>query len=67
MAFGVNSLQAHTEQKSILRSSKQNVLARLSRKELLGLAFQILVGGFSVAGHSRRYHICKIEQINKES
>lgn len=67
MAFGVNNLQAHTEQKSILRSSKQNVLARLSRKELLGLAFQILVGGFSVAGHSRRYNICKIEQINKES
>lgn len=52
MAFGVRRLIAHTDQKSILRSSIQIVLAIPSRKELLGLAFQIPSGGISVAMHS---------------
>ena len=53
----VSSHKVHTEQKFILRSSKQIVLAKLSRKVLPELALQIPVGGIGMAGHSGRCNV----------
>lgn len=67
MAFGVSSLKARAEEKSLLRSLEQIVLARLSRKEPLCLAFQKPNRGISMAGHCGRCNTCNIAQIYEES